>query len=204
MIKFKLFIDMEQEEEYLNAMSKKGYMLIKYNSLGFYSFAKGTPQDLHYKIDYRVFKSKRDFENYIMLFQDAGWIHIFGTKNSGGQFFLPGKGNNNHEIFSDIESSVARYKRFINQCLLWFCVFLLYSISFLVMNDFSNLGYLTPGLWDRTGISFWLGFIFETPFVLFRILPIIIIMTLTIIYGYMAVKAKLIYKKVVSSHIKPN
>ncbi len=128
MLKFKFFVDMEQEEEYLNAMAKKGYMLKKYNSSGFYSFIKGTPQDLHYKIDYRVFNKKSDFENYKMLFQDAGWIHVFGTKYSGGQYFLPAKGSNNHEIFSDIESRAARYTRLINQCLLW--LFFLWFIPF--------------------------------------------------------------------------
>jgi len=44
---------------------------------------------LNYKIDYRIFKDKKEFDNYIALFEDAGWKHVYGTKNSGNQYFLP-------------------------------------------------------------------------------------------------------------------
>jgi len=35
---------------------------------------------LNYKIDYRIFKDKKEFDNYIALFEDAGWKHVYGTK----------------------------------------------------------------------------------------------------------------------------
>jgi hypothetical protein len=47
--------------------------------------------------------------------------------------------------------------------------------------------YLTPGLWDKTGISFWFSFLFETPFALMRgfawsFMPLTIILYL--LFGY--------------------
>jgi hypothetical protein len=188
---------MEQEERYLNSMAKRGYILKKYNSLGFYSFEKGSPQDLHYKIDYRIFNRKKDFEQYKLLFQDSGWIHVFGTTYSGGQYFLPASDNlGSHEIFSDIESNAARYKRLMSQCKLGLCFSLIYFISSFSVYRFniSEVGYLTPGLWDRTGWDFWFGFLFETPFVIFRFLPFVITLSLSLLYGYLGGKAKNIYK----------
>ncbi len=202
MLKFKFFIDMEQEEKYLNSMARNGYLLKKYNSLGFYSFEKSIPKDLHYKIDYRVFKRKRDFEQYKSLFQDAGWIHIFGTTYSGLQYFMPANNNeSSSDIFSDIESNAARYKRFMYQCLISLCFTMTYFISIFSISGFNinELGYLTPGLWERTGFHFWFGLIFETPFVILRFLPFVTLLTLSVLYGFLSIKAKKLYKNKLKS-----
>lgn len=197
MFKFKIFVDMDQEEQYLNAMARSGYVLKRYNSLGFYTFEKSTPQNLHYKIDYRVFKAKREYEEYKLLFQDSGWIHVFGSTYSGSQYFLPTSDNSSSpDIFSDIESKAARYKRLLNQCILGLSIMLVYFVALMVSADFNlnNLGYLTPGLWQRTGLAFWSGFLFETPFVIFRFLPFVTLCVLSAMYGYCAVKSRNLYK----------
>lgn len=206
MRKFKTFVDMDKEEEYLNEMAKNGFLLKQRDSvIGAYTFVKGDSIDLHYKVDYRVFKSKTEFEEYKILFKDAGWEHVSGTKFSGGQYFIPKLSNIGlSDIFSDIESKLARYKRFINQCL-YGCTGMVIYLSILLSQyqfNFSNLNwrYLTPGLWEKSGGAFWISFIFETPFVVFRVLPLIIFIIFTIRCGYWAFKAKKIYNKSLSEN----
>ena len=82
MKRFKIFYDFEKEEKYLHDMAEEGHILKKYSVFGFYHFEDTKPQNLNYKIDYRIFKSKKDFDNYIALFEDAGWRHVYGTQNS--------------------------------------------------------------------------------------------------------------------------
>ena len=58
--------------------------------------------------------------------------------------------------------------------------------------------YLTPGLWDLEGISFWFYFLFETPFALLRgfawsSIPLMIILYL--FFGYRSNKLYLQSKK---------
>ena len=63
--------------------------LKKYSAFGRYHFIDEAPQDLNYRVDYRFFKNQKDLDNYIALFEDAGWQHVWGTTSSGGQYFLP-------------------------------------------------------------------------------------------------------------------
>ena len=113
MKKFRVFVDISEEEKYLNEMANKGYFLKKYSSLGRYHFIESKPEDLHYRVDYRVFKKKDDFDDYVSLFEDAGWMHVYGTYQSGSQYFLPNSSDSTEDIFSDIESKAGRYLRFI-------------------------------------------------------------------------------------------
>jgi len=198
MKKFRLFVDMDKEEQYLNRMAKNGCRLTKYSSLGVYTFVPAEPADLHYKIDYRVFKRKSEFEQYVTLFEDAGWEHVCGTRYSGGQFFLPGTGNRQTpEIFSDTRSRADRYKRFFDQSLYGFMCMLIYVVAVFGGSGFKFPGfaYLTPGLWEKKGLAFWWAFLFETPFVLLRFVPLVIFFILTVLYGYFAFKAQKLYKK---------
>lgn len=195
MRKFRFFIDLGKEEQYLNNMAKKGYILNNYSSIGMYTFMKSVPNDLHYKIDYRIFK-KNEFEQYKSLFEDTGWVHVCGSKYSGAQFFLPSSSNLDYpDIFSDAESKAAPYKKIRNQFILGLIIILISLVAIFTTNGFKFEGYLTPGLWERTGGYFWFGFIFETPFVILRTTPLFFLLVLTVIYGYYAIKAYKLYKK---------
>ena len=199
MKKLKIFVDINEEEKYLNSMANKGYILKNLSIFGRYHFSEEKPQDLHYKIDYRDFKNKNDFDDYIALFEDAGWKHVCGTKSSGNQYFLPQTDESDNDIFSDIESKAGRYLRFrkvMMSCLICFAlciVAIMASVNF----NLSELGFLTPGLWDMHGEEFWNAFLFELPFVFMRICPVIIISILTVIYATFAVKAKKLYEKAI-------
>lgn len=51
-----------------------------------YKFGSMEPEDVTVRIDYRIFKSKEDFVDYCTLFEDSGWKHLAGNKNSGVQY----------------------------------------------------------------------------------------------------------------------
>ena len=194
MKKFKLMADFEKEEEFLNDMAKKGYRLQKYNSLGVYTFMSAEPKKLSYKVDYRKFSNNAQFEEYRTLFQDAGWEHVYGNRRSGSQYFLPVSGQaQTDDIFSDDESKAGRYKRFLAQCFISLTSMIVWFI--IIMPDNWALWdvkswYFADGLWDMTGSMFWKAFLFETPFVILRIAPPIVLLLLAVLYGYWAVKAK--------------
>lgn len=197
MKQFKIFTDFEKEEQYLNSMAKQGYILKKYSLLGFYHFTDGEPQDLKYRIDYRYFKKQKDFEDYKALFEDAGWEHVYGTKYSCNQYFLPKDNNADNNIFSTEESATSRYKHLYEVCYLTVVAALIYFIFVLASNKFnlSNMAFLTPGLWEKTGAEFWNAFFFELPFAILRILPSVLLLTIGTAYAIWASKAKKIYKQ---------
>jgi len=197
MKQFKIFTNFEKEEQYLNVMAKQGYILKKYSSFGFYHFTDGQPQDLKYRIDYRNFYKKEDFQDYKALFEDAGWQHVYGTKSSLNQYFLPKNNNADDNIFSSEESAALRYKHLYEICCLNVVAAIVYFVIVLISCDFnlSNIAFLTPGLWEMTGARFWSAFFFELPFVLFRIVPSILLLAMGVSYAFWADKAKKIYKQ---------
>ena len=196
MKRFKIFYDFEKEEKYLHDMAEEGHILKKYSVFGFYHFEDTKPQNLNYKIDYRIFKTKKDFDDYIALFEDAGWRHVYGTQNSGNQYFLPMSEKAGTDIFSDRISAAARYKTLYKLCMINFVCFLFYLLVTLlsVNGDLSKLTFLTPGLWERTGKAFWSAFFFELPFVLFRVVPPIFFTVVAVLCCYWGTKAKKVYK----------
>jgi hypothetical protein len=197
MNKWKVFWNLEREEKWLAEMAAKGHILRNYSLFGIYTFADGKPQILNYKIDYKQFTKKSDYENYLALFEDAGWQHICGTKNGGSHYFLPITAQAGKEIFSDTESAAARYKTLYKICAGNLALWAVYCISSLSVNNFnfSNMGFLTPGLWDKVGAAFWSSFFFELPFVVFRVGLWVILLVIGVIYGYWATKAKQEYDR---------
>ncbi|MCI2047677.1 MAG: DUF2812 domain-containing protein [Faecalibacterium sp.] len=197
MRKLKVFWDFASEEAYLHDMAQKGWLLQNYSAFGIYHFVKNAPQELNYKIDYRLFSSTKEFQNYLSLFEDAGWKHICGTKNNGSQYFLPCGPQAGDEIFSDPASAAQRYKTLYQICLTNFSVFIAYLIVIYCSygGNLSGLGFLTPGLWERTGAAFWGGFFFELPFVILRVGCPVFFAVLAVLYGYWGEKAHQAYRK---------
>lgn len=200
MKQFKIIADFDKEEQFLNNMAKKGYYLEKYNSLGVYTFRSVEPQNLCYRIDYRTFSNNAQFENYCTLFQDAGWEHVYGTRRSGSQYFLPIPDRvQTDDIFSDKESKAGRYRRFSAQCFTSLTLMIVWLI--ILRPDSWSLWdvrswYFTNGLWDMPGSLLWKAFLFETPFVILRVTPLLIFLLLVVLYGYWALKARDLYKNI--------
>jgi hypothetical protein len=173
-------------------MAKNGHVFKSCSVFGIYTFADEKPQCLSYKIDYKLFTQKSDYISYLALFEDAGWQHVWGTKNSGNHYFLPKNGQLDTEIFSDSESANRRYKTFFQICTTNLSLWAVYCTTLMSINDFSfsNFGFLTPGLWDKVGVEFWKSFLFELPFVVGRVGLWVILLAMGILYGYWAMKAK--------------
>lgn len=200
MRKYKCFIDYNKEEEWLNAMAKKGYELENV-SFG-YKFRSSKQEDAIIKIDCREFKKQKDFIDYCTLFEDSGWKHICGNKYSGTQYFKKVDQNGYDDIFSDRKSKSERYKRLSNMCMklafMLLCIGVVFGIN--GMFDYKaiinpKLLYLTPGLWERQGTKFWNAFWFETPCAIFRGILLLSPIISIILYLIFAYKADKLYKK---------
>lgn len=200
MFKFRLFIDFDKEEQWLNEMARGGFQLENV-SLG-YSFRPSPPEDSRFRIDHRVFNTQSEFVNYCTLFEDSGWKHIAGTRNTGVQYFKRLSERSAEDIFSDELSKAERYKR-VSRFWLFFAVGMFFFSLVLVLTggvDFRamvnpRLFYLTPGLWNRSGDSFWRAFWFETPFALFRAALLYFYPAAILIYLGFAIKSRSLYKK---------
>jgi len=127
MKKYKFFSDFQKEEKWLEIMAAQGWHLKEYNNI-YYTFEPTPPQQANIRIDFRDFNSQQDFQDYRSLFEDSGWRHLAGTKNSGNQYFIRMDGDCSEDIFSDSASRVGRYKRQANMWLTLALVFLPFPI----------------------------------------------------------------------------
>jgi hypothetical protein len=200
MKKFKFFIDFDKEEKWLEEMAQQGYQL-ESHSIG-YKFRQAQPEDAVIRIDYRKFKKQEDFIDYCTLFEDSGWKHIAGTKNSGTQYFKKLDKDSEEDIFSDKQSKAAKFKRlsemFVQIAICYLPLFVaLISTDVINSAAFFNpkLLYLTQGLWEMSGGDFWKAFIFETPFALFRLVLWLFIPIMMALYLIFASKAQRLFEK---------
>ncbi|MBZ9618492.1 DUF2812 domain-containing protein [Clostridium estertheticum] len=200
MKKLRCYISLEKEEKWLNEMRSRGWELDGKHTK--YEFRKSPPNNTIIKIDYRNFKSKDDFQNYITLFNDFGWEHIAGTKTSGKQYFKKTDERDGDDIFSDVSSNAERYKKLSTMWLSMAACYIPIFISLVTtktigINEVLNpkLLYYTPGLWQRTGTSFFTAFLIETPFAMMRGYFWLIFLCLIILYTIFALKARIYYQK---------
>ncbi|WP_040952779.1 DUF2812 domain-containing protein [Gorillibacterium massiliense] len=199
MRKFKFFIDFAKEEKWLNEMARQGYQLE--NAFFGYQFRSAPPEDANIKIDYRTFKHSADFADYCAMFEDCGWMHIAGSKNSGSHYFKKMDGNGLEDIFSDSASKAGRYKRIGD---MWMTLAICFLPLFIVMVNNNmidvhamlhpKLLYYTPGLWEKSGSSFWGAFLFETPFAILRGFMWLIYPILIIYYAFCSWKVRRLYR----------
>ncbi|GGH32565.1 DUF2812 domain-containing protein [Paenibacillus segetis] len=202
MKKYKCFINFEKEEQWLNEMAKQGYQLVKKSSSSLYRFQSANPDNTTIKIDYRTFKKQEDFVDYCTLFEDSGWEHIAGTKNSGAQYFRKINENGSEDIFSDADSKAGRYQRLSQMWLALATCFIPIFVALVSTNTIDGkallnpkLLYYTPGLWDKVGVHFWRSFLFETPFVIIRGYLWAFFPVLIVLYLIFALKANKQYRK---------
>jgi len=116
----------EAEENWLEKMSQSGYHLSSVSIPGVYTFSVAEPRNYVYRLDYRTFR-KKDKGEYLQLFQDAGWEHI-GEMSAWQYFRKEAKPTERAEIFTDVESKIAKYKRVLTY--LGFFYFILMMLIF--------------------------------------------------------------------------
>jgi hypothetical protein len=117
----------EQEEAWLRSMSQEGWHLssVSVGLPGIYRFRVGEPRDYVYRLDYQTFP-KKDKQEYQQLFRDAGWEYI-GEMSAWQYFRKEVKEEEPLEIFTDVESKIAKYKRILT--FLWFFWIILIAVS---------------------------------------------------------------------------
>lgn len=194
MFKYKYFLSFEKEEAWLRKMAEQGYEFTAKNFFGGYGFRQAQPKDTVFRIDYRQFKSRSDYQDYLTLFEDSGWKHIAGSKGSGIQYFRQSNPGADDDIFSDQASKAGRYKRLSSVWLSLACCYLPLAVVML-SNRQDIVLYLTPGLWDKTGFEFWTAFLFETPFALMRALSWVLFPLLIGLYLLFAIRAYVTYQR---------
>lgn len=147
--KFKMFMPWqdEQEQNWLEEMSTAGLHLARLKGIGSYEFEVGEPAAFIYRLDYQEV-GKKDREDYQALFADAGWEYI-GEK-SGWQYFRkldqPGVAE---EIFTDMSSKIAKYKRVLRNQFAMLTFYFTFWIIFsgdLVRDPTRWFYYVAPGI----------------------------------------------------------
>lgn len=166
MKKFKMFFNMEREEQWLNEQLQKGYRCTNISGLGIYTFKK-TDKRYVMRLDYQDYLSKSKFEEYKGMYEDFGWIYIKGYR-IGGILYWQKEEDEQNEIFSDRQSMANYYKR-----LMGFTFWLTLLCMFFSPMPYKESGLYHEDLWSMNGSLLWKAFLFETPFVLLKLFPTI-------------------------------
>lgn len=105
----------EQEEAWLEEMSHQGLHLHKADILAQYDFVQDQPEDYIYRLDFQNSLKKKNKDAYLRLFADAGWEYL--GEMGGWQYFrILSKPGETREIFTDPETKIDKYQRFLT----WF------------------------------------------------------------------------------------
>ncbi len=165
MKKFNIFFHIEKEEQWLNEQLQRGYRCTNISGLGIYTFEK-TDKKYVMRLDYQDYLPKKKFEEYKGLYEDFGWSYIKGSSLSGIRYWQKEEDDQN-EIFSDRESRGHYYRRIMGYSF-WFALLCLVFSPV----PYKDSGLYHVGLWSMEGSLFWKAFLFETPFVLLKLLPV--------------------------------
>lgn len=196
MKKFRIFLSLKKEEEWINSIQEEGYRLVSVSSvMPMYTFEKLANKEMfipYVRLDFREKSMKKiEYDDYVTLFSDSGWKLIKGSRSGGAQYFQQEYPNVTREIFSDTDSQESVKKRYVKYgytygilFLLYFYILFSFSSNSWSLNNILNIKswYFTQGLWEMKGILFWKALIFETPFVLLRVLPLFFFLFLGIYY----------------------
>jgi len=165
---FKLFYDIEKEEKWLNEQLQNGYRCTKISGLGIYSFEK-TDKKYVIRLDYQDFLSKEKLEEYKGTYEDFGWTCLRRMVGywPGRKYYWQKEADEQNEIFSDRESKGNYYKRLMGYSFCW-------AILFFVLFDKDFTLLYHENLWNMNGKLFWVAFLFETPFVLLKLTPVLL------------------------------
>lgn len=137
---YKLFwADQDAEQEvWLREKAREGLHLVKVNEICGWTFSRGAPDDMVYRVDYN---NQRNAAAYRQLFEDAGWELAAGV--AGWQYWRKQAGDGPApEIFTDLSSSLSKYKQILE--MLAMCALILLICLMPVHTGFlGSLG--TPG-----------------------------------------------------------
>lgn len=125
--KFKVFPAWQddKEEVWLRQMAQQGLHLTEPLFPCIYTFVRGAPADVAYRLDYVPRMSGDEFAVYLQVFRDAGWEYL--GQMAGWQYFRkPVRAGETAEIYTDAESKIRKYRR-----LLGYLIVILIPFAFL-------------------------------------------------------------------------
>ncbi len=108
--------DYDREEDYINAMSLKGWQLKKGGL--FHQTYERSDQSYRYKLDFnnKVYFNAAETNRYMALFEEQGWEHINSTINGWHYFrkkYDPAAGEEAYELYTDDTSLREMHYRWI-------------------------------------------------------------------------------------------
>ncbi len=147
------FTNLSEEEKWLNNMLKNGWFLKKYSSedveecdYEFVPIENKEQEELIYRIDYRSFNKKSDYEEYKSIFEDTGWTIVSKNKWYSKHIFYA-ESKSNSDIFSDSDSFREREKRKMKSYLQYIIISIVFFIiSVVLYNLYERSAYLAAGL----------------------------------------------------------
>lgn len=164
MKKFRIFLSLKKEEEWINSIQEEGYRLVSVSSVvPIYTFEKLASKETfipYVRLDFRE-KSmgKVKYEDYVTLFSDSGWKLIKGSRFGGAQYFQQEYPDVTRDIFSDTDSQESVKKRYVKYGYTYGTLFLLYFFIFFSSNSWNldkilnfKSWYFTQGLWEMEGM----------------------------------------------------
>jgi len=111
----------DKEEAWLSEMAQSGWHLKWPAFPCIYTFEAGAPRDDVYRLDFIT--SNKDYQDYLQLFQDAGWVHLGSM--GGWQYFRKTKqGTEIPEIYTDPESKMQKYRRLLSLLVIFFPIYI--------------------------------------------------------------------------------
>ena len=119
----------DQEEAWLEQMSLQGLHLKKAHILAQYDFHMGQPHSYVYRMDFRDKLKSKNKDEYLSLFNEMGWEYL--GEMSGWQYFRrlaqPGDVT---EIFTDPDTKIQKYNRYLAYMGLVFSSYVVYLVVF--------------------------------------------------------------------------
>lgn len=117
MKKIRFFLNFKKEEEFLDKMAAKGFVLEKYTGISRYHFKEDKPRNLKYKVTFNDFLSKREEQEYINLFEAAGWSFVTRGRLSQNFYFVRDIDVEGEDLYPDGDFNEERYKKIRSGCL---------------------------------------------------------------------------------------
>lgn len=109
-VKYRLYLDYEKEEKWINEMSAQGWHLEKF-SFGRFVFTKGEPGEYHYRNEFLGEMNAQEKQEYFEFLKESGIsvVHEFG----GWIYMKRLAAEGEFHLYSDKTSHIAYYNRML-------------------------------------------------------------------------------------------
>jgi hypothetical protein len=114
--------DDEKEEKWLEQMAASGWHL-KSVAPYFYTFQRGDPETVTYRLDYK-FTLNKDYGEYAAIFQDSGW-ELVSMMGNWHYYRIKTENHSTPEIYNSGRAKAQKYRRLLAFLLSFLLIYLL-------------------------------------------------------------------------------